>query len=532
MAKNGNFILPDSAEELVHEISDTFNQILRENIYETNLNKAEFANLEENKRKLRSALKVCSTGNPEAREFVKDAIRDILIEKYRINEETINRIISFGDIRGLSVWDKFQISLYSYEKTYGSGALKAIITEYGLDMPFRTSEASIPYEITEEDVDIIFLNCAYRLSFLDKVNIVTQRIYCLYKGLGIADDIREMDIDGVSGGVSGRTADEKTLWIFFEGKSFSLSFLRFGSERELERICHNIYRYNQPGHLSRNRGYIVNDMNDHSRVVVARPPFSESWVFFVRKFNKNAYRSIYDLFRQENSELITALIGALIKGCRTCAVTGTQGSGKTTLLMSLIEFINPGYNIRVQELSFELHLRDIYPKRNIVTFRETDFISGQEGLDLQKKTDGAVNILGEVASAPVAGWMIQMGLTASVFTLFTHHAKTTDTLVSALANALLSENIYQDETAARKQVSEVVEFDIHMGMDFMGERFVERITEIVRDDSLKGYHTTIIAEFDGNGYVLRNRISRLASEGIISHLKSEERQVFLDRFGL
>ena len=30
------------------------------------------------------------------------------------------------------------------------------------------------------------------------------------------------------------------------------------------------------------------------------------------------------------------------------------------------------------------------------------------GLDVQKKTDGGVNILGEVATDPVAAWMIQM----------------------------------------------------------------------------------------------------------------------------
>ena len=51
----------------------------------------------------------------------------------------------------------------------------------------------------------------------------------------------------------------------------------------------------------------------------------------------------------------------LIQGERVIAVTGEQGSGKTTLLMSLIGYINPAYNLRIQEMSFELHLRKIYP---------------------------------------------------------------------------------------------------------------------------------------------------------------------------
>lgn len=525
--------LPDSVGELVSEITNTFNQILRENIYETNLNKKEFAHLEDNKRRLRSALKSCATGDGDAKEFVKDSIRDILFEKYKITPVTINHIIDFSNISKLSAWDKFQIILYIYWKEYGDKGLANLIKENCLDEMKRfDSDSTTPLEINEKDIDIIFLNCSLNLSFLDQVNIVTQRVYCLYKGLGIADDVRDMDIDGVSGGVSGKDPESKTLWIFFEGKSINLSFLKFGSERELERICHNIYRYNQPGHLSRARGYIVNDMNDHSRVVVARPPFCESWVFFVRKFNKNIYRSLNCLFKQTNCEKIIALLIFIIKGCRNCAITGTQGSGKTTLLMALIKYINPNYNIRIQELAFELHLRDIYPKRNIVTFRETDSITGQEGLDFQKKTDGTVNILGEVASSPVVGWMIQMGLTASLFTLFTHHAKTTETLVNAMGNALLSENIFQNEFAARRQVAEVIRFDIHMGMDFRGERYIEKITEIITDSTERGYHFNEIVEYSQDSYIFKNRISMDTSREIIKSIDEKEGKVFLDEFGL
>lgn len=81
------------------------------------------------------------------------------------------------------------------------------------------------------------------------------------------------------------------------------------------------------------------------------------------------------------------------------------------------------------ELAFELHLRERYQNRNIVTFRETagmmehGGIGGQEALEVQKKTDGAVSIIGEVVSAKVASWMIESGQTGSLFTIFTHHAK-------------------------------------------------------------------------------------------------------------
>jgi len=63
------------------------------------------------------------------------------------------------------------------------------------------------------------------------------------------------------------------------------------------------------------------------------------------------------------------------------------------MLMAMIENIYETMNIRVQEVAFELHLRKIYPTRNILSFRETETVSGQEGLDVQKKTDGSVNII-------------------------------------------------------------------------------------------------------------------------------------------
>ena len=61
--------------------------------------------------------------------------------------------------------------------------------------------------------------------------------------------------------------------------------------------------------------------------------------------------------------------------------------------MAMIENIYETMNLRITETAFELHLRKIYPTRNILSFRETDTISGQMGLDVQKKTDGGVNII-------------------------------------------------------------------------------------------------------------------------------------------
>ena len=191
-----------------------------------------------------------------------------------------------------------------------------------------------------------------------------------------------------------------SIWIFFQGKSIRLECLSFGTEAELKRVCQNIYKYNNPGQLSDTNGYKINEMKDGSRVVVVRPSFSETWAFFVRKFDVKR-STLEQWFKGEpgSSESIE-LLKFLVKGARIISITGEQGCGKTTMLMGMIENIYETMNIRVQETAFELHLRKIYPTRNILTFRETETISGQEGLDVQKKTDGSVNIIRRGCNRP------------------------------------------------------------------------------------------------------------------------------------
>ena len=149
------------------------------------------------------------------------------------------------------------------------------------------------------------------------------------------------------------------------------------------------------------------------------------------------------------------------------------------MLMAMIENIYETMNLRITETAFELHLRKIYPTRNILSMRETETIAGQECLDVQKKTDGSVNIIGEVATDPVASWMIQSAQVASKFTLFTHHAKTFPNLITALRNSMLRAGVFTDEKTAEEQVVQVLNFDIHLVKDFRGRRYIERITECI-----------------------------------------------------
>lgn len=196
--------------------------------------------------------------------------------------------------------------------------------------------------------------------------------------------------------------------------------------------------------------------------------------------------------------------------------------------MALVGEIYPSLTLRIQETAFELQLRRIYPKRNILTFRETRSISGQQGLDLQKKTDGCVNILGEVATDEVAAWMIQMAQVASLFTLFTHHAKTTSDLVLSLRNSLLKCDVFRDESVAEEQVVSVLNFDIHLAKDYSGQRYIERITEIVPAElGKRRYEAIDIMRYVSGEYRMVNAISKSQVEAMSQVMTQKDSEAFL-----
>ncbi len=499
---------------LTDYIKNQFDEITRMNLYDLALSEDEFERRKNTKYELKKALKGAAYADSSDKKYVKTLMFDLLSNNYKVNSKNINYAINFDNYEKLTAQDKFEILLHEYKKKYGNNAFSQIVTEYELDVPKFEYDPNVPsYVVTAEEIDKIFNEQMENitLSFDDKLEIVVQRVYQGYKGYSVIDEVRDQNIDGVSGGVSGippsfldQVGDMEeyldatgkinipmsydSVWVFYKGKAMYLSFLSFGSESELKRVCQNIYKYNNPGQLSESVGFKINEMKDGSRVVVLRPNFSESWAFFVRKFAPPTLLNTEQLLTHEGKEPVIQMLKFLIRGARVTAITGEQGCGKTTLLMAIMKYIYPTITIRVQETAFELHLRKIYPHNNILSLRETETITGQMGLDVQKKTDGGVNILGEVATDPVAAWMIQMAQVASKFTLFTHHAKTFPNLITALRNSLLKIGMFNDEDVAEVQVVNVINFDVHLKRGVDGSRYIERITECVPKEKTFNYN--------------------------------------------
>uniref|UniRef100_UPI00067AF8C2 Flp pilus assembly complex ATPase component TadA n=1 Tax=Clostridium botulinum TaxID=1491 RepID=UPI00067AF8C2 len=485
---------------------DAIDDLLKTGIDDKGLSIEEYEKRKNRKNKLKFAQKNCGVGDIGAKEFVKGYIEDLLTKFYGIDESNIDYVLNFKNLDKLNTEDKFHILLYHYKKQYKYDAFKKIIKKYELD-ELKIVNDERKYIITKEDIEKIIEKENINMSFEDKLEVITQKIYSSYKGLGVIDEIRDMNINGLSLGVNGLTEEFATnithiktikekvdklykscdsIWLYFEGKEIHLEFLGFGSYKELERVCSNIYKFGNPGQLDQSKGFITNSMADNSRIVVLRPPFCESWVCFIRKFDVDGI--LEEIVEGKNSDKVIKLTDYIVKGRMTTAITGDQGAGKTTHLIGMIRKIYPTLTLRIWESFFETHLRNKLPDRNIVSIQETSSVTGEKGLDVLKKTNGAVTIIGEAAEDTEVAYIVKVAQVASLFTLFTHHAKTFTDLISALRNSLLNTGLFASEKLAEEQVIRVLDFNIHLRNEY-GVRYIERITECVLIDDTDTYPT-------------------------------------------
>lgn len=555
---------PFSINFLLDGVKAAFDDIINKNISELNLNKYESDKREQSKVDIKNALRNCGHGDIGSKEFIIDYIKDILQRSLQVNETTVDNIITFGTDQ-LSVQDKFDIILQRYKSMYKYNALTKMIKNYNLD-ELKDGE----YQISKEEIDHVFMTEKenINLTFSDKLDIVSRRIYQLYRGLSVVDEIRDMNIDGLSGGIAGVPADYysydmewldtihdeqlstfDSVFIFFQGKTIRLSFLSFGTQQELVRTCKNIYRYGNPGQLSESRGYVINDSRDGARIAVFRPPLSSSWAFFVRKHDSVEKIDLNVLLKDKGKEKIILLVKTFIKAKLSIIITGEMGSGKTTFLKGVIGIFEKTMRIRVYEQVYELYVNKLFPKKNILSLRQIDSVKTEDALNIIKKTDGNVTIIGEIASHEEANWAMEINQTNPEVSLATGHMKTTDDCINYLSDAKMIVGKYNDAKRAERKAVEFLNIDIHYEND-NGHRYIERITEVVpvedeeypkeladsareffrRTTNYKTYKTVDILVFENGMYVIKNRLSKRALEKIEKNLSIPERCEFENLF--
>lgn len=562
-----------SLQSIQDFVEENINNIIISSLDELGKSYDEVRKLRKRKEIFKAQFNLCGLGDIAAKEFIKSWILDLITQKYGINEKNIHYAINFDFP---TTYDKFSILIYQYFNEYKFNALKKFIKLNKLDN-LRYVNNEEMFAITNDDVDYVFEKefiDTTKLKFYEKLNILVQRVYENTLGLSVIDQIRDMSCDGISIGVSGIPIDfmskisdiniksgkvikypmsYDSIWLYLNGKEISLNFMSFGNQRELERVCRKLYRYNNQKQFTQEDGYIFNNMADISRVTVFRPPYSETWAGFIRKFDIDG--DLDELIVHENSDIVKAIIYYLMRAKENICFTGQQGSGKTTMLIGAVKKLYGYVTLRIWESYFETFFRFKLPFRNILTIRETDKISGEKALDSLKKSNGQVTIISESADDQSKAYVIKSALAASECVYWTDHSVSDDELVQTHRNACMNIGLFSDEIKAEEQVLSVLKWNIHLkNNEEEGYRYIDRITEFIRVDTneyncnndqegffkntklyfekktnAKKYKTKNIIEFDENkkAYVLKNEFSEKKIDEIMSKLKRKDKDSFL-----
>lgn len=493
----------ETLDDVVLAVRQEMVDLVREDTNLT-LTNEEADRLYNRKKRINEALKKCVYGIDAPKSIVIDLITDFI--EREVPDESVKNILGLNFEEGGEPSNAvmFEIIMLRYTKRYGKDALEKWIkkNDFDRERPALNTDDIHQYQyyISVEDLQRSYADEAIELTEREMREVLAIIVYQCYKGFGCIDTIRSMNINGLSLGVSGsilESAGQKanvvratqSAWLYYAGKEIHLQFVDFGSEDELRRIIQLICRWNSPGALTAKRGGLVNTMADKSRVLALRPPAAEYWAVFLRKFSLSSVtpeKLIIKSFTKQG-QLAVDLIKFLMKGEVTCAVTGRQGSGKTTMMTAIIRYIDPRYTLRVLEMAPELYLRELYPERNILSLQETSTVTAEMEQDWLKKSNGVVSLVGEVATDNVAMNMIQMGMTASKFTIFSHHGNTPKDLVLTLRNSLVNAGGFSNMETAEKQVTDVVRVDIHLETTAGGKRYIQRISEIVQLNSATQY---------------------------------------------
>lgn len=533
-------------EVVVNKVIKRLADLMKEDTFQGK-DDIEFMAIYNRRMRLEKAMTNCVYGIDKDKIIVKELITSILQEIFPTIED-LYKVYPLNSFAIEPMW-QFEILMERLYGTYKKNSLAYLINKYRWDeVRYNIEDGSVPsYNISIDDLQEAYDNeITDPLSFREALAVVSTLIYEEYKGMGCVDTLRTMNIDGFNIGTSGSIMSTnldnealdwrapRSVWIYYQGKYIHAQFLTFHSEEEVRRVVQLIARYNNPGPLTEKRGYLVNTMYDKSRVLALRPPASEYWACFVRKFvlsshtlealidpvkrDPATHEPIYDEVdmteeeiakgeeywvstgnpydatlrkwkrlhhKYQNAQLPMNMIKLLMRGQVTTAFTGRQGSGKTTMMVAAISQVDARFNIRVLEMAPEMYLREIYPQRNILSVQETSTVTAAELQDALKKSDAALSIVGEVATDIIAARMIQMGQVASIFTIFSHHANRTVDLVHALTNSVVSASGGTATPATvEPQVIDVIKVDAHLDYDVEGNRYIERITEIVRLDSI------------------------------------------------
>lgn len=143
------------------------------------------------------------------------------------------------------------------------------------------------------------------------------------------------------------------------------------------------------------------------------------------------------------------------------------------------------------------------------------------------------NIIGEIGNATQTLYFIQPITTGkALFSIGTHHARTTRELVRSLANNLLELEVCKTQKEAVEMVADAVNIDCHL-IEVNGNRYIERITEIIpnKDKGAEPFAEKDILRCDAQNVFVTGFSDEMKSK-IVSKLTKAEKEEFLHDIGM
>jgi len=414
---------------------------------------------------LRDYKEKSTSGLPEAREVIKSHIKNSILtgfdiymtsEKGRLEDASmvegvcvdeanglVDLILPFKEPHKLTSREKFEIILHKNRNSSSNGrdgAFKTILSRYSCCCKTREAEGyrSLRHEYDEADIDYIYNNEDYELSFSDKIEIITQRLYEEIFGLKHIDMLAYSDINEV-----GFSNNGKYVYCW-SGKKIWLSFLQI-SEKDARVIQDRAISFEKHcPQLDVSHPEILCHRGDGARITVTQKPYFSARNLCIRIFNQS-YAGFNDLITVDK---LRTLIIALVKTGESICLQGGLGTGKTTTLNVMYELLDDFLHIGTIEDYFEQHIMEKYPYKRIV---EGQAVNGKDILDAVKtllRMSVDVANIGEVRDGNALFAFIQLVQSVSVAAWFTTHITNPETTVPRLKNMLIGTGRYFSEQSA------------------------------------------------------------------------------------
>ncbi|NNG66382.1 CpaF family protein [Caldanaerobacter subterraneus] len=248
------------------------------------------------------------------------------------------------------------------------------------------------------------------------------------------------------------------------------------------------------------------ERGDGARITAVIPPVGRRPYLRIRKFTNIPIVPEEFIRRKTLSEEVLEFLKLLVVGKANIVIIGDMGSGKTTLMKLLAGFIPDDEPICTIETSFELHLDEIYPQKNIIAMAENESLNWtmEELFQVALRTNVSRIICGE-ARGPEVNEVLEAFTRGHSGSMTTFHALSPMMAIDAMARISLLDNRNKNYEAQRMSFAEGIDIIISMKQDADVWR-VMKVTEIITTDD--DFYDSDIYVFEDGHYVKKNDISQ------------------------